>query len=172
MRILLFGLLACPALLILAFYIYLFKIKNLNYNLIRSRNSEDRNQDATGVETLDQSLWQEQLKFPENLVSFFAKEESESNPEPGRCFDRDNVEPHQNIQEKLGIKGLREAIEFNDYKYAIDYRRFKMVQRYFESKGMIVNKLNIEDGDDQRYSREVENNTSTESSHFAKPEII
>jgi outer membrane protein OmpA-like peptidoglycan-associated protein len=143
MKILLIGFLALFSWSALSTYIYVCKIKGLcNEQVIIETSAVDHGS-IIAVDTLTKPVVPKQAVIPESLVIYFAFDKSEFNSDAkaARYFDESNAYLNQNSQARLSITGHTDAIGSDEYNKALGYRRAQSMQHYFESKGMLPNKI-------------------------------
>ena len=146
MRILLFGFFALCAWSALATYLYVCKIKELCDEPLTAQISEVKQSNVRVADTIRKPVVQEQAVIPKNLVIYFAFDKSNfnSNSEADKYFDESNKYLNQNSHTKLTITGHTDAIGTDEYNQALGFRRALSMQRYFESKGILANKIVME----------------------------
>ena len=146
MRILIFGFLALFCWSALSTYIYVCKIKGLCYEPKTLEIAAVNQRETIAGDTLIMPIKQQQAVIPENLIIYFAFDKSEfnHNAETDKYFDESNAYLDQNLQARLSITGHTDAIGSIEYNQALGYRRAQSIQHYFDSKGMIANKIIIE----------------------------
>jgi OOP family OmpA-OmpF porin len=146
MRILLIGFLALCAWSALATYLYVCKIKELCDEPLTAQIAEVKQSNVRVADTTHKPVVQEQAVIPESLVTYFAFDKSDfnSNEETDKYFVESNKYLNQNAQTKLNIAGHTDAIGSDEYNQALGFRRAQSLQHYFESKGILSNKIIIE----------------------------
>lgn len=146
MKILLIGFLALSGWSALSTYIYVCKIKGLCYEAKTIEIRAVSQKDVIAVDTLTKPVGPKQAVIPENLIIYFAFDKSEFNSDAktARYFIESNPYLDKNSQARLSITGHTDAIGSDEYNQALGYRRAQSVQHYFESKGMLPNKIIIE----------------------------
>jgi outer membrane protein OmpA-like peptidoglycan-associated protein len=146
MKILVIGFLVLFSWSALSTYIYVCKIKGLCNEQVTIETSAVNQGGVIAVDTLTKPAVPKQAVFPENLVIYFAFDKSEFNSDAktARYFDESNAYLNQNSQARLNITGHTDAIGSDEYNQALGYRRAQSMQHYFESKGMLPNKIIIE----------------------------
>ena len=146
MKILIIGFLAFVTWSALSTYIYVCKIKGLCYEPITMQIGAVNHKDVITGDTIRKPLVREQAVIPKDLIIYFAFDKSEfnSDAETDKYFDESNAYLDQNLQARLSITGYTDAIGSNEYNKALGYRRAQSMQHYFESKGMLANKIIIE----------------------------
>ncbi|WP_372640784.1 OmpA family protein [Ancylomarina sp.] len=143
MRILIIGIFSFIAWSTLSTFVYVCKIKGLCDEQVTMQNSEVNN-DSIVNETIVKPLEQQAI-VPKDLTICFEFDNSEfsSNSIAEKYFDESNAYLNQNTQARLEIIGHTDAIGTNTYNNALGYRRAQSMQRYFETKGMIGDKITI-----------------------------
>lgn len=146
MKILIIGFLAFSLWSALSTYIYVCKIKGLCYEPVTMQISAVNHKDVVAGDTLRKPLVREQTVFPEDMITYFAFDKSEFNSDAktDKYFDVSNAYLDQNSQARLSITGHTDAIGTDRYNQALGFRRAQSMQHYFESKGMLANKIIIE----------------------------
>jgi outer membrane protein OmpA-like peptidoglycan-associated protein len=146
MKILLIGFLVLSGWLALSTYLYVCKIKELCDESVTMQISAVNTKRVTGADTMSKPLVQELAVIPGNLTIYFAFDKSEFNAdaETDKYFDESKLYLDQNEQARLSITGHTDAIGSDEYNQALGYRRAESMQLYFESKGMLTNKIIIE----------------------------
>lgn len=144
MRILIIGLITFFAWSTLSTYIYVCVIKDLCDEPVSMQMSDASNKDTTANETIQKPLVK-QATIPKDLIVYFEFDKSEfnSNAVADKYFDESNLYLNQNSDSKLSITGHTDAIGTKEYNQALGYRRAQSLQRYFEKKGVLANKMII-----------------------------
>jgi OOP family OmpA-OmpF porin len=95
------------------------------------------------------------------MITYFAFDKSDfnSNAESDKYIDKSNTYLDQNSQAMLSITGYTDAIGTDIYNQALGYRRAQSMQHYFESKGILANKIIIESKGEKEPADD--NNTAT-----------
>ena len=139
MRILFIGLLVFFAWSILATYIYVCKIKGLCYDRVIMQT------EVVKPDTLTKPV-PKQVVLPESIIIYFAFDKSDfmADSASNKYLDDSKAYLLQNEQASLSITGYTDAIGTKDYNQQLGYRRAQRMQQYFESNGMIANKISIE----------------------------
>ena len=145
MKILIIGFLAFSGWSALSTYIYVCKIKGLCYEPTTMQIGAVSHHDVIAGDTLREPVMQKQAIIPENIVTYFAFDKSEFNADAktNKFFDESNTYLNQNTQAMLSITGYTDAIGTDEYNQALGYRRAQSMQHYFESKGILANKIII-----------------------------
>ena len=146
MKILLIGFLALSGWSALSTYIYVCRLKGLCNEPIARQFDAVNHKDVTADDTLSKPFAQEQATVPENLIIYFAFDRSEfnSDSQSDMYFNESDEYLDQNPQAMLSITGHTDAIGSTDYNQALGERRAQSIQQYFESKGMLTDKIIIE----------------------------
>ncbi len=146
MRILLSGFLVLSAWSAFATYIYVCKIRELCDAPMSEQTVALSHPDAIVADTTHKQVIQEQAIVSKKLVIYFEFDKSEFNAstEASKYFDESNSYLVQNPNVKLEIIGHTDAIGTDNYNQALGFRRAKRMQRYFESKGILADKIIID----------------------------
>jgi outer membrane protein OmpA-like peptidoglycan-associated protein len=146
MKILVIGFLAFSSWSALSTYIYVCRIKGLCNLPITMQMDTVKHNDVIADDTLSKPVIREQLVIPKNLKINFAFDKSEfkADAETDKYFNESNAYLDQNIQARLSIIGYTDAIGSSEYNQALGYRRAQSMQHYFETKGMLSNKIILE----------------------------
>ncbi|MBN1183621.1 MAG: OmpA family protein [Bacteroidales bacterium] len=146
MKILIYGFLVFSGWAVLSTYIYVCKIKGFCNETPTFQINAEKDNDYIAGDTISEPLMQEQAVIPETLVIYFAFDKSDFNPDAksDKYFNEVNTYLNQNMQARLSITGHADAIGSDEYNQALGYRRAQRMQQYFESKGMLANKVIIE----------------------------
>lgn len=144
MRILIIGFITFLAWSTLSTYIYVCVIKELCDEPVSMQISDVSFKDSVANDTIQKPMVQ-QAVVPKDLTIYFEFDKSSfsSNASTDKYFDESNVYLNQNTQVKLSITGHTDAIGTKEYNQALGYRRAQSLQAYFETKGMLANKLII-----------------------------
>jgi len=145
MKILLIGFIAFSGWSALSTYIYVCKIKGLCYEPNAIQIDAVNHKDIIAGDTLHKPSVNIQAGIPKNLTIYFAFDKSEVNADAktDKYFDQSNMYLDQNSQARLSIIGHTDAIGTNEYNQALGFRRAQSMQHYFESKGILANKIII-----------------------------
>jgi outer membrane protein OmpA-like peptidoglycan-associated protein len=146
MKILIIGFLAFAGWSVLSTYVYVCKIKGLCDVPVTMQMGTINSKDIVKVDTIPKPLVKGQVIIPKNLIINFAFDKSEfnSNEETDKYFTESNAYLDQNLQARLSITGHTDATGSDKYNQALGYRRAQRMQQYFESKGILANKIIIE----------------------------
>ena len=143
MRILTIGFLVFCGWAILSTWIYVSKIKGLCGEPTTVQAETVSQKEAITFDSVPQPAIQPQVVIPDNLVIYFAYNESDFTPDAAtnKFFDESNAYLNQNLQTRLYITGHTDAKGTDQYNQELGLRRAQSVQRYFESKGIPANKI-------------------------------
>ncbi len=146
MKILIIGFLAFVIWSALSTYIYVCKVRGLCYEPVAMQIVAVNHKDVIAGDTLKKPTMREQVVIPNNMVTYFAFDKSDFNSDAktDKYIDESNKYFGQNPQARLSIIGHTDAIGTDGYNQALGYRRAQTMQHYFESKGMLANKIIIE----------------------------
>lgn len=144
MRILVIGLITFFAWSTLSTYIYVCKIKGLCDEPVSLQISEANKDSINANDTIQEPLVK-QAVLPKDLIIYFDFDKSDFRPNTRAAtyFDESSLYLNQNTQAKLSITGHTDAIGTTAYNQALGYRRAQSLQRYFETKGVLANKMII-----------------------------
>lgn len=171
MRILIIGFIAFSIWSALSTYIYVCKIKGLCYDSIDMQTEAVNPKSVISSDTLKKSLIQEQELIPKDLIIYFGfdKYDLSTNESLDKYFLSSKKYLEQNSLSKLSITGHTDAIGSDDYNKTLGYRRAKSLQYYFESKGMLSNRIIIDSkGEDKPADN---NNTNSGRANNRRAEI-
>jgi outer membrane protein OmpA-like peptidoglycan-associated protein len=145
MRILVIGFLVFCGWAALSTWLYVCKIKGLCGEPV-TMQADTLNQQNIIADSVPQPAIQPQVVIPDNLVIYFAYNESDFTPDAAtnRFFDESNAYLNQNLQARLQITGHADARGTDRYNQELGLKRAQNVQRYLESKGMPSGKMIIE----------------------------
>jgi len=146
MKILIIGFLAFFGWSALSTHLYVCNIRGLcGEPMTRQINAASQKNVITG-DTVSNPLLQEQATIPENLVTYFAFDKSEFNPDAqaDNYFNKSNTFLNQNPQARISITGYTDVIGSDEYNQALGYRRAQSMQHYFENRGVLANKIILE----------------------------
>jgi OOP family OmpA-OmpF porin len=145
MKILTIGFLAFFGWSTLSTYLYVCKIKGLCYEPSTMQFNSVRHNDVVANDTF-KPLAREQAAIPKNMVIYFAFDKSNFNAdaETDKYFEESGAYLNQNSQFRLSITGHTDSIGSNSYNQGLGYRRAQIIEQYFESKGMLANRIIIE----------------------------
>jgi len=143
MRILIIGFLVFCGWGALSTWIYVCKIKGLCGESTTVQAETAGQKEAIAFDSVPQPAVQPQVVIPDNLVIYFAYNESDFTPDAAtnKFFDESNAYLNQNLQTRLYITGHTDAKGTDQYNQELGLRRAQSVQRYFESKGIPANKI-------------------------------
>jgi OmpA-OmpF porin, OOP family len=146
MKILVIGFLVLFGWSALSTHIYVCKIKGLCNEPENTQIDTLSQKNVIIVDTTAKSLALKQVVIPDNLLIHFAFDKSEFNPDTStdKYINESIVYLDHNSQAMLRITGFTDAVGSDEYNQALGYRRAQSVQHYFESKGMLSNKITIE----------------------------
>jgi len=146
MRILITGLLVFIAWSTFSTYIYVCKIKGLCYEPIAMQVSEINHNEKIVADTLSKPQPEVKAIVPKVFIAYFDFDKSEfySNEESEKYFIESKNYLDQNLEARLSIIGHTDATGTISYNQALGFRRAQSLQHYFESKGMLANKIIIE----------------------------
>jgi outer membrane protein OmpA-like peptidoglycan-associated protein len=146
MRILVIGLFAFFGWSSLSTYLYVCKIKGLCSEPISMQRNVENHKVVISGDTLSKPLAREQAAIPQNMSIYFAFDKSDLNSDSKteKYFDESKAYLDQNIQARLSITGYTDAIGTDKYNQSLGYRRAQSTRRYFESRGIVANKIIIE----------------------------
>ncbi len=146
MRILVVGFLLFCGWAALSTWLYVCKIKGLCGEPTTVRVETVNQQEASVIDSVSQPAVQPQVVIPDNLVIYFAYNESDFTPDAAtnRFFDESKAFLDQNLQARLYITGHTDARGTDRYNQELGLKRAQSVQRFLESKGMPPGKLIIE----------------------------
>jgi outer membrane protein OmpA-like peptidoglycan-associated protein len=171
MKILLIGFLVFFGWSALSTHLYVCKIKGLCNESITMQTEMTSNKDVIAGDTLGKPSANEQEALPEKLSIYFAFDKSDFNSDAvtDKYFDKSNAYLDHNSQARLSITGYTDAIGSDEYNQALGYRRAQRLQNYFESKGMLANKVLIESKGEKEPAED--NNTSAGRANNRRTEI-
>lgn len=157
MKILVIGFLAFLTWSAVSTYVYVCKIKGLCCEQATVQVDSVSQNGVSAGETLGKP----QVAPPKDLTIYFAtnKSESNSNAALDGYIDASKVYLEQNAQAKVFITGHADAIGSDEYNQTLGFRRAQVVQRYFESKGMLADKIVVE----SKGEKETADDNSTEA---------
>lgn len=144
MRTLIIGLITFLAWSTLSTYIYVCVVKGLCDEPISMQISEVNNDSFNSNNMIQDSLVK-QAVMPKDLIIYFDFDKSDftSNAFTDTYIDESSLYLNQNSQAKLSITGHTDAVGTKEYNQALGYRRAQSLQRYFEKKGVLANKMII-----------------------------
>jgi outer membrane protein OmpA-like peptidoglycan-associated protein len=141
MKILLIGLLAFTGWSSLSSYLYVCRIKGLC-----SENVSAQTTVANHIEAIiSDTIVREPALIPKDLTIYFAFDKSEFKPDAKAIhyFDESNAFLEQNSNSLLTITGYTDSVGSFEYNQALGYRRAQSMQHFFESKGIVANKIRL-----------------------------
>jgi OOP family OmpA-OmpF porin len=143
MRILIIGFLVFCGWAALSTWTYVCKIKGLCCEPTTVQAETVSQKEAIAYDSVPQPAVQPQVVIPDNLVIYFAYDESDFTPDAAtnKFLDESNAYLNQNLQARLHITGHADAKGTDQYNQELGLRRAQSVQKYFESKGMPANKI-------------------------------
>jgi outer membrane protein OmpA-like peptidoglycan-associated protein len=146
MKILIIGFLAFCSWSSYATYLYVCKIRGMCDGPATMQASATNIKNDVVVSTIQKPLVQQQIAAPKDMITYFAFDKSDfnANPETDQYLDKTNTYLDQNTEAKLSITGYTDAIGTEEYNMALGYRRAQRMQHYFESKGILADKIIIE----------------------------
>jgi outer membrane protein OmpA-like peptidoglycan-associated protein len=146
MKILIIGFLAFCSWSSYATYLYVCKIRGMCDGPATMQTSATNTKNDIVVSTKQKPLVQEKIAAPKDIITYFAFDKSDfsSNTETDVYFNKSNAYLDQNSKALLSITGYTDAIGTDEYNQALGYRRAQRMQHYFESKGILSNKIIIE----------------------------
>ena len=146
MRTLVIGFLVFCGWAALSTWLYVCKIKGLCGEPTTVQVETINQQEASVIDSVSQPAVQPQVVIPDNLVIYFAYNESDFTPDAAtnRFFDESISYLNQNLQARLYITGHADARGTEQYNQELGLKRAQSVQRYLESKGMPSGKMIIE----------------------------
>jgi outer membrane protein OmpA-like peptidoglycan-associated protein len=146
MKILIIGFLAFSAWLALSTYLYVCKIKGFCYDQGTMQMDFVIQKDIIKSDALPQPVIQERVVSPKEITIYFAFDNSDfiSDANTDKYFDKSFSYLDQNSQAWLSITGHTDGIGTEEYNQALGYRRAQSLQHYFESKGMLSNRISVE----------------------------
>ncbi len=146
MKILIIGIFSFLAWSALSTYLYVCKIKGFCDKPAAVQVDEVKQAGTIISDTVQKPQVLEETVIPKDLVIYFEFDKSEfiSNSESDKYFEESNAYLNQHSDARLSIVGHTDAIGTNEYNQALGYRRAQRMQQYFESLGMLTNKIIIE----------------------------
>ena len=143
MRILLIGFLVWSAWAAFSTYIYVCKIKGLCFETEAVQTPVFKPGKLLAVAVAP--VIQEKMAVPNDETIYFAFDKSnfEGNPACNKYSDQSAVYLSKNNKAILSITGYTDSVGTFKYNQALGYRRAQSLQRYFESKGILANKITI-----------------------------
>lgn len=144
-------------------YIYVCKIKgfcNERETTMVSKISLE-NLNLRVADSLSYNLAEKPVTKPDNLTIHFEFDKSEFNPDSKtETWINEFGLYFENYSEtKLLIRGHTDAIGTEDYNLDLGNRRAQSVMHYFETKGLVANKIILESGGE---TEPVDNNSTAE----------
>jgi OOP family OmpA-OmpF porin len=144
MKILVIGFIAFLGWSALSTYVYVCMIHGLCGDPVNMQISKVDNIGNIANDTIHKSLVKE-ITVPQDLVIQFAFDKSDfnSNAFSNTYFEESTKYLNQNADSKISITGYTDAIGTRAYNQALGYRRARVMQRYFENKGILTSKITI-----------------------------
>jgi outer membrane protein OmpA-like peptidoglycan-associated protein len=145
MKILIIGFFVFISWSVVSTYVYVCKIKGLCYEAEPVFVPDIVKTNAIFSDTLSKSLVQNKVSIPQNLLIYFDfnKAEFSSGPEEVKYFKESMSYMFQETSARLNITGYTDAIGSDDYNMALGYRRARIVQKFFEERGMPADKISV-----------------------------
>jgi outer membrane protein OmpA-like peptidoglycan-associated protein len=145
MKILLIGLLAFTGWSSLSSYLYVCRIKGLCSENVSAQTTIANHNEAVISDTVSNGSVRERALIPKDLTIYFAFDKSEFKPDAKTIhyFDESNAFLEQNSNSLLTITGYTDSVGSFEYNQDLGYRRAQSMQHFFESKGIVANKIRL-----------------------------
>lgn len=142
MKILIVGFLAFSGWSALSTYYYVCKIKGLCKEPIPVQIDTH----VIADDSLNKPKVLEQFEYPKDINIYFAFDKSEFNADANtdQFFNKSKNYLDQNLKASISVTGHTDAVGTDEYNQALGYHRAQAVQHYFESRGMLANRIVIE----------------------------
>jgi outer membrane protein OmpA-like peptidoglycan-associated protein len=159
MRILIIGSIVFFAWSAVATHYYVCNIKHLCSDQVMVQNFAGSDRAASASDSLKRAMKLSQEMNPGIMTVNFAFDKSEFNPDRAtdNYFKKSKTYMDQNSTARISITGHTDAVGPDEYNQALGFRRAKILQDYFERKGVTKEKI-IAESKGEKYPAD-ENNT-------------
>ena len=146
MKIIIVGFFAFFAWSSVSTYIYVCKIRGFCSETMMMPFATDHSGDVAIIDNIQKPLIRETASAPKNQTIYFAFDKSEFNLDTAtsKYCNESKSYLDQNTEARLNIAGFTDSIGTTDYNQALGYRGAQRMQQYFESKGILSNRITIE----------------------------